>query len=281
MIVNNVPKESSGSLQAASTIRQAFVEEVAGAPNVASQILRSGAPKPHATVSNSMVAAVDQYTPPPGRNMAHYLSLDVDKAGNGSTSIADALQRYMDVKPRREAEADPRDMAATDAYPTLVMDEDQAWAESLPYQFSLNGVTQKQIQPVFYTASGSLRARILGEGVSTIATPATEPDPSIPVGPSANRTMYYPPEAAAQLAMSRIFDMYYPDGVPAMAPEADGDAGANGSYKDVAETLADTRQLSQSGEGENVRTALNRYIGLNALGQTNRLYVTSLTGRMV
>ncbi|MDR2141990.1 MAG: hypothetical protein LBR11_09425 [Deltaproteobacteria bacterium] len=281
MIVNNVPKEATKTYQAASTVRQAFVEQVEGAPNVVAQILRTGAPKPHATVSNAMVAAVDDFTPPPGRNMAHYLTLDVDKAGNGSTSVADALQRYLDVKPRREAEADPRDMAATDAYPTLVMDEDAAWAESLPYQFSLNGITQKQIQPIFYAVGGAVRARIQGVGISTITTPETEPEPSIPVGPSAFRGMYYPPEAAAQLAMDRIFDMYYPQGVPAIAPKADGDTGASGSIKDVAETLADTRSLSQSGEGENIRTALNRYIGLNMVGQTNRLYPTALTGRMV
>ncbi|MDR1577999.1 MAG: hypothetical protein LBT86_07225 [Deltaproteobacteria bacterium] len=281
MNVNNVAKEATTNLRAAATIRDTFVEQVDSVPNVVSQILQTGATKPHATVSNSMVAAVDLYSPPPGRNMAHYLTLDVDKAGNGSTSIADALQRYLDVKPRREAEADPRDMAATDAYPTLVMDEDEAWADSLPYQFSLNGISQQQNQPIFFALSGSLRARVEGVGVSTITTPATNPDPSIPVGPSATRGMYYPPEAAAQMAMSRIFDMYYPDGVPAVAPAPDGDTGANGSLKDVAETLADTRTLSQSGEGENIRTALNRYIGLNMVGQTNRLYPTSLTGRLV
>jgi hypothetical protein len=213
--------------------------------------------------------------------MAHYLTMDVDKAGNGPASIADALQRYLDVNPRREVEADPRDMAATDAYPTLVIDEDQAWAESMPYRFSLNGVQSQQTQPVFFTLGGSVRARVEGVGVTTLSTPATEPDDSIPVGPSATRSMYYPPEAAAQLAMTRIFDMYYPGGVPAIAPEADGDTGANGSIKDVAEILADTRNLSQSGEGENVRTALNRYIGLNMVGQTNRLYTTALNGRMV
>ncbi|MDR1872765.1 MAG: hypothetical protein LBS60_12740 [Deltaproteobacteria bacterium] len=280
MIVNNVPSDSTKNFQAAATVRESFVERVDGAPNVVAQILRSGAPKPHATVSNAMVAAVDQYTPPPGRNMAHYLILDVDKAGNGSTSIADALQRYLDVKPRREAEADPRDMAATDAYPTLVMDEDTAWANSLPYQFSLNGITQKQIQPVFFAASGYLRGRIQGPGISTITTPATEPEPVIS-GPSAVRSLYYPPEAAAQLSMNRIFDMYYPNGVPSFPPAGDGDSGSNGSIKDVSETMADTRQLSQSGEGENLRTALNRYIGLNMVGQTNRVYPTSLTGRMV
>ncbi|MDR0549190.1 MAG: hypothetical protein LBI10_07260 [Deltaproteobacteria bacterium] len=281
MIVTNVTKENSSDLRAAATIRSAFVTQVDGVPNAVAQVLRSGAPKPHATVPNSMVAAVDQYTPPPGRNMAHYLTLDVDKAGNGVTSIADALQRYLDVKPRREAEADPRSMAATDAYPTLIMDEDEAWANSFPYQFSLNGVVQKQIQPNFYSASGALRARILGVGISSIKTPATEPDPSIPVGPSATRSMYYPPEAAAQLAMSRIFDMYYAQGVPSLPPAKDGETGANGSIKDVAETLADERQTSQNGDGENIRTALNRYIGLNVLGQTNRLYTTSLTGRLV
>jgi hypothetical protein len=205
----------------------------------------------------------------------------VDKAGNGSTTIADALQRYLDVSPRREAEADPRDMAATDAYPTLVMDEDQAWAEVLPYQFSVNGITQQQSQPVFFAMGGTVRARVLDKGVSTITTPATEGEPGLLVGPLATKGMYYPPEAAAQMAMGRIFDMYYPNGVPAVAPKSDGDIGANGSLKDVAETLSDMRFTSQSGEGENLRTALNRYIGLNMTGQTNRLYTTALNGKMV
>ncbi|MDR1083789.1 MAG: hypothetical protein LBP22_02775 [Deltaproteobacteria bacterium] len=281
MIVNNVTKEASQNYRAAGTIRQAFVEQVDGAPNVVAQILRSGAPKPHATVSNAMVAAVDQYTPPPGRNMAHYLAMDVDKAGNGSTSVADALQRYLDIQPRREAEADPRNTAANDAYPTLVMDEDTAWSEVLPYQFSVNGISQQQSQPVFFALGGSVRARVTGEGVSTITTPATEAEPAHLVGPVATKGSYYPPEAAAQLAMDRIFDMYYPNGVPAIAPKSDGDTGANGSDKDVAETLADMRFTGQSGEGENVRTALNRYIGLNMVGQTNRLYPAALNGKMV
>jgi hypothetical protein len=281
MNVTNITKDASQNYQAAAAVRETTVEEVSGAPNAVAQILKSGAPKPHATVSNSMVAAVDQYTPPPGRNMAHYLSMDVDQAGNGSTTIADALQRYLEVRPRREAEADPRDMAATDAYPTLVMDEDEAWANVLPYQFSLNGIKQEQSQPVFYALGGSVKARVTGEGISTITTPETEADPGHYVGPMATKGMYYPPEAAAQLAMDRIFDMYYPEGVPAIEPKADGDTGAAGTLKSVAETLSDMRNTSQSGEGENLRTALNRYIGLNIPGQTNRLYPTALNGRMV
>ncbi|MDR1039804.1 MAG: hypothetical protein LBR80_06460 [Deltaproteobacteria bacterium] len=190
--------------QAAVTVREASVAVVDGAPNVVAQIIKAGAPKPHATVSNAMVAAVDEYTPPPGRNMRHYLALDVDQAGRSVTTVVDALQRYFNVTPRREPIADPKDIASTDSYPTLVMDEAAAYARNFPYQFSVNGVPQKQHTPHFYARGGALKIRILGPGVTTVNTPETAGEPGMKVGPFADTTNYYPPAYAAQESMDDI-----------------------------------------------------------------------------
>ncbi|MDR2456511.1 MAG: hypothetical protein LBE49_07970, partial [Deltaproteobacteria bacterium] len=133
------PNESFRPIQIASTVRATSVEAIDPVPNLVSQIIKSGSPKPHATISNAMVARVDSYTPPPGHNMAHYLALDVRKAGNGMTGVADAMQRYLDVSPTRKPGGDPKNMASLDSYPTLVIDEDQQWGPPHPYQFSVNG----------------------------------------------------------------------------------------------------------------------------------------------
>ncbi|MDR1080483.1 MAG: hypothetical protein LBQ79_05885 [Deltaproteobacteria bacterium] len=198
------------SYQAAVTAREASVAVVDGAPNVVAQIIKSGAPKPHATVSNSMVAQVDEYTPPPGRNMRHYLALDVDKAGRSSTTVVDALQRFFNVRPRREPIADPKDIASTDSFPTLIMDEAQAYASEFPYQFSVNGVPQRQHSPNFFARGGALKIRIVGPGLSTVHTPETAGEPGMKVGPFAEGTNYYPPAYAAQLTMKDIQDRLDP-----------------------------------------------------------------------
>jgi hypothetical protein len=205
--MNLIPSKLNDSFeayQAAVTAREASVAVVDGSPNVVAQIIKAGAPKPHATVSNSMVAAVDEYTPPPGRNMRHYLALDVDKAGRSVTTVVDALQRYFNVTPRREPIADPKDIASTDSFPTLVMDEAAAYADNFPYQFSVNGVPEQQHTPHFFARGGHLKIRILGPGTSTVHTPETAGEPGIKVGPFAESGNYYPPAFAAQLTMDDI-----------------------------------------------------------------------------
>ncbi|MDR2612018.1 MAG: hypothetical protein LBG06_04000 [Deltaproteobacteria bacterium] len=211
--MNLIPSQTYDTLeayQAAVTARQASVAVVDGAPNVVAQIIKAGAPKPHATVSNSMVAAVDEYTPPPGRNLRHYLALDVDKAGRNPTTVVDALQRYFNVRPRREPMADPKDIASTDSFPTLAMDEAAAYARNFPYQFSVNGVPQKQYSPNFYARGGALKIRILGPGVTTVHTPETSGEPGLKVGPFAEKGNYYPPAYAAQLTMDDILERLDP-----------------------------------------------------------------------
>ncbi|MDR1677146.1 MAG: hypothetical protein LBS44_02000 [Deltaproteobacteria bacterium] len=204
--VQSKPNQAYFPLQVAATIRSTSVGVNNPSPNVVDQIITSGSPKPQATVSNPMVTTVDSFSPLPGRNMAHYLALDVDKAGKENTTVSDALQRYLDISPTRKPGGDPKDVDSHDSYPTLIMDEDKAWEEILPYKFSVNGVVQRQAQPVFYAMAGSLKLRLVGRGVSTVTTPATEPSPTIPSGPIPALS-YYPPEVAAQLTMRRITDL--------------------------------------------------------------------------
>jgi hypothetical protein len=204
--IQNIQREAYYPLQVAGTIRSTSVAVVKPTPNVVSQIIASGSPSTHATVSNGMAARVDSYTPPPGRNMAHYLAMDVDRAGMENTTVADALQRYLNVSPTRRPGGDPKDIDSHDSYPTLIMGEDQAWQDILPYQFSVNGMVQKQSQPTFFTRAGSLKIRVVGKGVATVTTPATEPGPTLQAGPMPPGA-YYPSAVAAQLSMRRTMDL--------------------------------------------------------------------------
>jgi hypothetical protein len=280
--VSGLTTRAFQNFQASSTVRQTTVAEVEPTPNLVAQIIKSGAPKPHATVSNSMVAAVDSYTPPPGRNMAHYLTMDVAKAGNSVTSVVDALQRYLNVRPRREPMADPKDVASNDTFPTMIMDEVKAWSDNLPYQFSVNGVVQSQSQPNFYAQGGYLNVRIVGPGVSTVVTPATEGEPNVLFGPLATKGMYYPPAFAAQLAMSRISDMYNPANkmdVFTVGPENQRDV--NTTLSEVAETLSAIGRGSELATPEgNLRAGILRFSTLTGYGRAPELFNTALAGRL-
>ena len=205
--VTTRPNDAFRPLQVAATIRDASVEAIDPTPNLVSQIIKSGSPKPHATISNAMVARVDSYTQPPGDNMARYLAIDVDKADNGQVAVADAMQRYLGVSPTRKPGGDPRNVASLDSYPTLVIDEDQEWASPHPYKFSVNGFVHMQVQPNFYTQGGSLGLRIVGAGVATVTTPETSGNEPLQVGPIPAGA-YYPTAVAAQLSMMRIEDLF-------------------------------------------------------------------------
>jgi hypothetical protein len=170
--------------------------------------------------------------------MAHYLALDVDKAGHENVTVADALQRYLDVRPTRKPDGDPRDVGSLEAYPTLVVEEDKAWADTLPYKFSVNGIPQDQSQPTFFAQGGALKIRIVGRGVSSIATPPTEPESPLQAGPQAPGA-YYPPEVAAQQAMRRLTDMFDPSSDMATQPVGpDLGRDQNETLASLAETLA-------------------------------------------
>lgn len=236
-------QDSNVNYEAANNVRQAAVALTMGGPNTVAQVIKSGTPKPHATISDSTVAAVDRYTPPPGHNMRHYLALDVDRAGKTSTSIVDAIQRYFNIRPRREPIADPKSIASTDSFPTLIIQEAKNVAEDFfPYRFSVNGMVQNQTQPVFHAKAGSLQIRVLSPGVTSVQTPETLPEPPIEVGPLAEKGSYYPPAFAAQMAMDDIRAAYDPSkkmNVIYTGPNLT--RSVNETLSSVAETLAPVR----------------------------------------
>ncbi|MDR1487328.1 MAG: hypothetical protein LBT62_04975 [Deltaproteobacteria bacterium] len=274
------PQEAFLPLQVAGTIRQTSVAAVEPTPNVASSIIASGSPKPHATVSNAMVAMVDSYTPRPGRNLAHYLAIDVDKAGNDHTSVADALQRYLNVRPTRKPSGDPKDIASNDSYPTLIIDEAQEWTDPMPYKFSVNGVIQNQNQPTFFTLGGSIRIRVTSPGVTTITTPATQGGTVLQAGPIPPGA-YYPPEVAAQLSMRRLTDMFDAsnDYQPLPIGGQDSDADLNETLGAVATTLAAMKYDVGPAISQNVRSGLNQFSNAGIYRDAPQLYLTAIASK--
>jgi hypothetical protein len=278
-------QDSNVNYEASNYVRQAAVALTEGGPNTVAQIIKSGAPKPHATISDTMVAAVDKYTPPPGRNMRHYLALDVDKAGRNPTTVVDALQRYFNVRPRREPIADPQDIASTDSYPTLIMDEAQNRAEQqFPYRFSINGVVQNQIQPSFYARGGALKVRVLGPGVTSVQTPPTVGEPSIEVGPLATKGRYYPPAFAAQMTMDYIRQLNDPSQrMDVIYTGANPNRGVNDTLSSVAQTLAPLRNSLANIAQTSITSGMpgNANAALNTYASTPRLFQNAVASGLV
>jgi hypothetical protein len=228
-----------------------------------------------------MVVKVDDYTPPPGRNMAHYLAMDVDRAGGDDVAVTDALQRYLDVRPSRGPRVDPKDVGSHADHPSLILEEDQAWADAAPYRFSVNGMVQRQSQPTFYTRAGSLKIRLVGRGVSTVSTPATEPAPSMPAGPFPAGA-YYPPEVAAQLTMRRITDMLSSRGsgqVLTVGPDLES-SPSEALSGDARRSLEGLSALpSGNAISERVREGLNKFANLGIYKSSPQLYLTAMAAK--
>jgi hypothetical protein len=223
-----------------------------------------------------MVAAVDKFTPPPGRNMRHYLALDVDKAGQNPTTVVDALQRYFNVRPRREPIADPKDIASTDSFPTLVMDEAQQAADkNFSYKFSVNGIVQNQMQPNFYARGGNLKIRVIGPGVASVQTPSTQGEEPINVGPIANKGSYYPSPFAAQMAMDSIRAMNDPSNdFQTFAAAPNPNRSVNATLSSVADTLSPLRNSLAS-------IAQSSVPAMDAYSRAPGLYLSAVAGGLV
>ena len=274
--------ESFLDFQAPATTRMAAVEYTDPAPNIVAQIIKSGAPKPHATVSNSMVAAVDRYAPPPGVNLSHYLALDVDKAKDNPTTVVDAIQRYFNVRRRREPLADPQDVASTDSYPTLVIDEASNYSDIKPYIYSVNGNERRADVPTFYTDSGNMQVRITGRGVTSITTPPTQAGEPLEVGPIKTGSPYYPPPFAAQMAANRLAWMMDPSNkMPVTKVGPDLERGLNDTLSAVAYTLGPMRAMLGNGSPSYTQPGANAYSSLGGYGSSAPLNEAILSMNMV
>jgi hypothetical protein len=207
--------------------------------------------------------------------------MDVDKAGSENTTVADALQRYLNVSPTRKPGGDPRDIDSHDSYPSLIMGEDEAWRDIMPYRFSVNGMVQKQSQPTFFTRAGSLKIRVVGKGVSTVSTPATEPAPSLQAGPMPPGA-YYPTAVAAQLTMRRLTDMFAGGETRPpikVGPDLEAAAQARLSGVEATEGAPGTVQAPTSvvpAISENVRDGLVNFANMGIYKSSPRLYLTAM-----
>jgi hypothetical protein len=155
-----------------------------------------------------MAVSIEEFNPAPGRNLRRYLVINVQRAGRDDTAIADALQRYLNVKSKYNPEIDLRDVDSHETFPTLVMAEDEAWGNLSPYEFYLNGVLNHNLEPNFYAQTGALKIELKGRGGTSITTPPTGPEPFITVGPSMSPG--YPPAWAAELTMRRLTELLEP-----------------------------------------------------------------------
>ncbi|MDR2198521.1 MAG: hypothetical protein LBR53_03510 [Deltaproteobacteria bacterium] len=274
--------DNFSNYQAPSAVRAASVEYTDPSPNIVSQIMKSGAPKPHATISNNMVAAVDKYTPPPGINLPHYLALDVDKAKEGPTTVVDAIQRYFNVRPRREPLADPQDIASTDSYPTLIMDEISNNADLKPYHFSVNGIERKTDVNTFFTEAGHMRVRVVGPGVASIKTPATESEEPLEVGPIERASPYYPPAYASEIAANRLAYLFDPSRkMPVMHFGPNLNRGLNDTLSSVAYTLGPMRAFLGNGRNAWTEPGANAYSSAGGYGSIPQLNLSAMDFFMV
>ncbi len=98
----------SGVKTAAIDRLQFTVQNHNGIPN---SIAMGRAVKPRASVSNEMAAKALDFEPRPGRQPRQGMHLQVHNAPGPRErvdTVADAIQRYLNIKPRREATSDPK-----------------------------------------------------------------------------------------------------------------------------------------------------------------------------
>ncbi|MDR1922300.1 MAG: hypothetical protein LBS31_11250 [Candidatus Adiutrix sp.] len=173
-------------------------------PNSLQNTIASGrASAPVATVANEPVAEVLDFTPLPGRQPGRRMRLDVFEApASRVDTVIDAIQRYLNIEPRREPTADPKNEASIARHPQQIIQAAQYWDDALPYQYAQNGVRTQHLQPEFRAWGASLTAQAEEAGTTGISAPPTRsPLPGrLPLG----RYMPYDPARAAQEAMADL-----------------------------------------------------------------------------
>ncbi len=162
-------------------------------------IAQSRAVSPRARIDNTRPAEITDYAPAPGRQLERHMRLDVQNTpGPPVDAVIDAIQRYLDIRPRREPTADPLDEDSIARHPQQIAQSAGRWAAERYYQFSANGAETYQFRPGYHTWSGRLDLQLENPGLADISTPAARsPRPGrTPVG----RQITYDPAYAAQEA---------------------------------------------------------------------------------
>ncbi len=212
----------SGVRSAAIDRLQFSVQNHNGIPN---NIAMGLAAKPSAAANNEMAARVTGFDPKPGRHPRLGMHLQVQKApGSQVDTVIDAIQRYLNISPRREPTSDPKDEASIARHPQQIIEAASRWDDALPYQFAMNGAKSYQLRPEIRRWGGSLSATLVEPGLTGVAAPATreaQPGPrDVPGGNQPDLVF------AAQAAMRDMLEFEAEPAEPAVAvgqPNITGD----------------------------------------------------------
>ncbi len=201
-------------------------------------IAASRATLPQAAISNDMVAAVNEYSPQPGLQPARHMRLDLqNNPGPQVDQIIDAIQRYLNIEPRREPTADPLAEASIARHPQQITSAAQRWAAERDYQFASNGAESYQFGPDYRAWGGRLDLTLQNPGTANIFAPATRsPQPARPPqsapGSTLGQYFTYDPAHAAQDTMANILAVAAPSESPASvgSPPSTSTLGQDATY---------------------------------------------------
>ncbi len=176
-------------------------------PNSSPNIITQGRmTKPRATISNDLVAAIAAYSPAPGRNPARAMRLDIQNTpGSKVDKVTDAIQRYLNIRPRREPTADPLDEASIARHPQQIVQSSGRWNDARYYKLAKNGLETYQFQPGHRTWAGQLELKLENAGQANIAASASRSPLTIPS--TLGQYVTHDPAYAAQSAMGEIKEL--------------------------------------------------------------------------
>jgi hypothetical protein len=127
-----------------------------------------------AHVQNPLVAEVRAFQPGPAARPLRQNHLNVQNVpGSRHDAVVRALQRYLDVKPRRQPSADPRDEASVARHPQGLLEAGFRWAQDVFYQFTDNDAAHYQLQPDYRLWGGTLEMELKSAGRTAVSAPAT------------------------------------------------------------------------------------------------------------
>lgn len=192
--------------QVRSLVDDRLDHTVNGVNRVPHVIAASRASQPEATSSNEMVADIVGYSPQPGSQMARHMRLDLqNNPGRQVDQVIDAIQRYLNIEPRREPTADPKAEASVARHPQQIIQSSQRWNDATYYQFASNGGESYQVRPEYRAWGGRLELKLENEGTTDIsAPPSSSPQPgSSPMGQATSD-----PARAAQESMAQLAEIF-------------------------------------------------------------------------
>ena len=164
--------------------------------------------KSQVALTNHSVASITNFSPRPGKQSRRTLDFEVRNTPSSRVDqISDAIQRYLDIRPRREPTADPLDEASVARHPQQILQASDRWNQAMKYQFSSNGNSQSQFLPKHHDFGGQLELNIENPGITGVSSSAVqEPNlqPRLAGVPNIVDNPGFNPESAGKTAIGNI-----------------------------------------------------------------------------